>query len=85
MIKGIKKQMIEVNDIDHPYYERAFLIVKPEYSYFKKRILTKEAKKIVNGFSVPWGEVKRRSILKNAIKIGIAVGIGAGITVLAMM
>ena len=85
MIKGIKKQMIEVNNIDHPYYERAFLIVKPEYSYFKERILKREAKEVINGFTIPRFKEKRCNILKKVIKMGIAAGIGAGLTALAMM
>lgn len=30
MLRGINRQIIEVNETGHPYFERAFLIVRPD-------------------------------------------------------
>lgn len=85
MIKGIKKQMIEVNEIDHPYYEKAFLVVKPEYSNFKEKVLKKGARELVKKWEISAFAKKREQIFSTALKFGLAAGIGAGLTVLAMM
>ena len=29
MLRGVNRQIIEVNDIENPYFERAILFVKP--------------------------------------------------------
>ena len=48
MIKGINHQMIEVCDTDNRYYERAFLVLRPEYASTTRDILEKEAKKLIS-------------------------------------
>lgn len=40
--------MIEVCDTDNIYYERAFLVLRPEYACAAKDILEKEAKKLIS-------------------------------------
>lgn len=47
MIKGISHQIIEVTDTQNRYYERALLILKPEYASISREILEKEAKKLL--------------------------------------
>ena len=47
MIKGINHQMIEVCDTENRYYERAFLVLRPEYASQSREILEKEAKKLL--------------------------------------
>lgn len=48
MIKGINHQMIEVCDTDNRYYERAFLVLRPEYASQSREMLEKEAKKLLD-------------------------------------
>ncbi len=85
MIKGIKKHMIEVIDLESVYYEKAFLVVKPEYSDFKDNVLKREAKSLVCGFGVPSCVQRKAGNISWIIKMAIAAGIGAGITAFAMM
>ncbi|MBQ8860793.1 MAG: hypothetical protein IJ015_05620 [Ruminococcus sp.] len=47
MIKGISHQIIEVTDTNNRYYERALLVLKPEYASISREILEKEAKKLL--------------------------------------
>lgn len=47
MIKGISHQIIEVTDTQNRYYERALLILRPEYASVSREILEKEAKKLL--------------------------------------
>ena len=39
MIKGINHTMIELNETGNEYYERALLIVKPEYASVARAVL----------------------------------------------
>ena len=39
MIKGINRNVIEVTKTDNIYYERAILILRPEFTGEEKRIL----------------------------------------------
>ncbi len=48
MIKGISHQIIEVTDTQNRYYERALLVLKPEYASVSREILEKEAKKLLS-------------------------------------
>ncbi len=73
MIKGINHQVIEITETNNMYYERALLVVRPEYTQVQREILEKEAKKLL-------GEVNRPSIMKKkAFSIKSFVRAGAGI------
>ena len=39
MIKGINRQIIEINQTGSLYYEKALLIVKPEFSSAQQQLL----------------------------------------------
>ena len=45
MLKGINRYVIEVTNTDNIYYERAILIVRPEFAEEERRVLEKEARK----------------------------------------
>ncbi len=47
MIKGINHQVIEVTDTDNRYYERALLVVRPEYASISREVLEKEARRLL--------------------------------------
>lgn len=47
MIKGISHQIIEVTDTNNKYYERALLVLRPEYASISSEVLEKEAKKML--------------------------------------
>ena len=53
MIKGINHTMIELNETGNEYYERALLIVKPEYASAARAVLEDEAKKMLSELDVP--------------------------------
>ena len=63
MIKGISRRIIEVQETGSLYYERAYLVVKPEYDSAERQILEEEAKKILRDLDAPstW---KRRGIFR---------------------
>ena len=45
MIKGVNKQFIEVNDTGSRYFERALLVIRPEFNSVPYEKLKGEAKK----------------------------------------
>lgn len=53
MIKGINRQIIELSDTPSAYYEKAWLIVRPEYANLQQHLLEKEAKKILKELDAP--------------------------------
>lgn len=53
MIKGINRTIIEVTDTGNIYYERALLVLKPEYTDVNRSLLEKEAKKMLFSMSAP--------------------------------
>lgn len=53
MLKGINRSIIEVNDTGNEYYERAILIVKPEYSSVQREILESEAREMLHAMDAP--------------------------------
>lgn len=62
MIRGISRQIIEVQDTENIYYERAYLVVKPEYANAERAILEREARKILRKMDAPSGMKKEKQI-----------------------
>ncbi len=53
MIKGISKQIIEVQDTQSQYYEKAYFVVRPEFSAMEQALLEREARRIVRQAGAP--------------------------------
>ncbi|MBQ9461744.1 MAG: hypothetical protein IJU51_07525 [Clostridia bacterium] len=53
MLKGINHSVIEVNDTGNEYYERAILMIRPEYASAQRSVLEREAKKMLRGMDAP--------------------------------
>ena len=47
MIKGINRQIIEINDTGNTYYEKAWLVVRPEFDSAQKELLEREAAQLI--------------------------------------
>lgn len=85
MIKGINHQMIELSETDNKYYERAFLIVRPEYAQVHRNVLEKEAKKMLKDVCATSVMKKKAIIFKTAVQMVIGGIVGAGVTVLVQL
>ena len=53
MIKGISKQIIEVQDTQSQYYEKAYFVVRPEFSAMGQALLERGARRIVRQAGAP--------------------------------
>ncbi|HHZ06358.1 MAG TPA: hypothetical protein GX401_06180 [Clostridiales bacterium] len=77
MIKGINRQIIEITDTGNLYYERALLVLRPEYSGAQRALLEREARKVLNKMNAPSTIKKKHVFFYWALRLGSAAAIGA--------
>lgn len=86
MVKGINRQVLEIQETGSPYFDRAFFFVKPEFAFTDEKKLRQAAE---NALGRPDRIPKtRQKRMKNALLwtlgSGAAVGAGAVITALCV-
>lgn len=82
MLKGINRHVIEVTNTDNIYYERAILIVRPEFTSEEKRILEKEARKMLKEMNAPAIIKTKKQVLKKILFMLVPAAAGVLITLL---
>ncbi|MBQ2943957.1 MAG: hypothetical protein IJD93_04630 [Ruminococcus sp.] len=82
MIKGVNRQIIEISDLSSIYYERAWLVVRPEYAKVQQDALEKEAKSLMKDVSKPSCMGIKRSFGFWALRLGLSAALGAGASTL---
>lgn len=82
MVKGINHHVIELTETGNKYYEKALLIVKPEYSNSNKSFLENEARKILKQLTAPSSIKQKNNLIANYLKLGCAIATGSLITTL---
>ena len=85
MIKGINRSIIEVLDTGRGYYERALLVIKPEYASAQRELLEQEAKKLLENMGEPSSLKRSKKRFKNIVTFCIAAAIGAIFTALCFL
>ena len=72
MIKGVNKQVLEINETDNSFFEKAIFFVKPEYSGYSEVRLRENAKKELSLAGAPPkpGILKNKPLLKKYAKNG---------------
>ncbi len=80
MLKGINRYVIEVTNTDNIYYERAILIVRPEFAEEERRVLEKEAKKMLKEMNAPSIIKNKKQIIKRVLCLFGAVATGVLLT-----
>ncbi len=88
MIRGVKKQIIEVLNTDNEYFEKAILVVSDQYSEYERSKLDRRAKEYVSSLS--WGTVSdvkkqkkggdRVAKFLGILKYFAVSGVGAAVT-----
>lgn len=78
MIKGINRQIIEINQTGSLYYEKALLIVKPEFASAQQQVLEREALRILKKIDAP-SIYKRKSRLAVKIIFALACSLCGGL------
>ena len=77
MLKGINRYVIEVTKTDNIYYERAILIVRPEFAEEERRVLEKEARKMLKEMNAPSIIRNKKQSIKHLLWLSGAVLLGA--------
>ena len=69
MLRGINRSIIEINETENRYFEKALLFVKPEFINLPPERLNREARKMIGSliFS-PMGLTSHTSARKRAAK-----------------
>ena len=84
MIRGVSRQIIEVQDTGNAYYERAYLVVKPEYSSVERQLLEREARRVLKTMGAPSGMKRAKRIWQWVLRFGVSFAIGAGLMALCI-
>ncbi len=85
MIKGVNHTMIELHETGNEYYERAILIVKPEYASVQRAILEDEARKMLKEMDIPSAMKAKTGKLKSIVMLLCAAVAGGLVTALFCM
>lgn len=85
MIKGVNKQVLEINETQNGFFEKAIFFVKPEYSGMGEGRLKESARKEIERAGKPPvrkykyknGRIKNVFIITAVFISGIVIGISA--------
>lgn len=79
MVRGVSRQIIEVPDTGNMYYEKAYLVVKPEFSDAQRALLEREAMRVLRAMDLPSGMKFKGSRWLYMLRFLAAALVGAGI------
>lgn len=82
MIKGVNRQIIEVTETGSIYYERALLVVRPEYASAQRALLEREARRMLKAVSAPSSIKKRRAVTFWLLRLGATAVVTSIMTLL---
>ncbi|GHU81930.1 hypothetical protein AGMMS50284_2880 [Clostridia bacterium] len=84
MIKGINRQIIEVTETDNIYYERALLVLRPEYSSAQRVLLEREARRMLGKMNSPSTIKRKQAFAYWLLRLGLSAIAGGLITLLLL-
>ena len=80
MVRGVNKKMVEVVEMDHEYFERAILIVRPPQQNREEPLLGQEASRYIKNLRYrPSGRRQLPAGALMAVRLGAAAAAGAGL------
>ena len=81
MIKGVNRQVVEVQETDCDYFERILFFVKPEYASLSEGRIRERASLIAGKASAAPPTKMKRSMLLDAVKGAgcVLCGVGFGL------
>ena len=84
MIKGVNRQVVEVQETDCDYFERILFFVKPEYASLSEGKIRERASLIAGKAGAAPPTKLRRRFAADCLKIGGALLAGCLLTVLVV-
>ena len=85
MIKGVSRQIIELKDTGSLYYEKAWLVVKPQYASAQESLLLEEARKMLRKADILSSMKPKRQIRQYILPALAASFIGALVSFLVWL
>ncbi len=91
MIKGINKRIIEINDTNNSYIEKAILIISPEASSVQQAKITNDVSEYFSGLigsengTMLFTPKKKRFRPSKKLLIGSALAVAGILTVIAVL
>ncbi len=82
MIRGINRQIIEVNDTESDYFERALFFINPDYCDAERAVLEHEARRALKRLEEPNGVRRHRKRIWLWGRLSLAALCGAALTAL---
>ena len=84
MIKGVNRQIVEIKNIDCPYFERIICYVRPQFSSANQQMLNSSAVKYIK--SLTEDDKKSRAIAKYPLWaiVAASAAVGAGLCFILM-
>ncbi len=86
MIKGVNKQVLEINETENSFFEKAIFFVKPQYTGMSEGKLKERAnEELLNTGKIPVTKAQSakgrlKSALKTALPLGFGIALGAVIS-----
>ncbi len=87
MVKGVNRQIIEINDTNNCYFERVLLFVSPEGSDLNAHDLNREAKEFLLRLSPEQGRKDglRSRIARRRLRRRITWGVGSAVALISSL
>ncbi len=85
MIKGVSRQIIEVTQTENNFFERAWLVIKPEYLSLSADSLEQAASNYLKDLAPPKSLRKSRKFFFKIAEICVSAVAGSVITSLIFM
>lgn len=85
MIKGISRQIIEVTETQNNYFERAWLVVNPEYLNVGASRIEREAEGYLRNLKPPYSMRNKKGLLMRIVSLFSAAVGGSVITAAVLL
>ncbi|WP_024859657.1 hypothetical protein [Ruminococcus flavefaciens] len=76
MVKGVNKNIIEIQNPDSLYFEKAVLYVRPNVTVFPEAVRRKEAERLLHSLMPDKGTGKRNRLKKAVLAALLALFLG---------
>ena len=81
MVKGVNRKIIEINNPDSLYFEKAVLYLKPNITFCSDTISHKEAQKLIQQLTSDDHISQRRKRIKKFLLLSLAIIAAAAIII----
>lgn len=85
MLRGINRQVLEITETNNMYYEKALLVVRPEYNNAQNSVLEREAKLMLRRMYPPSGIKAKSKVVYWTIRLGLSAVMGGLVSALIIL